>query len=290
MGSFEQAEKKFRDWRGKLIERLRRENAPERDIEVLLRPPRREHFPKVLVSYLSFPVRLAKYDHALTRGLAVNLNSYRAQKQKHVEDVVKQLDIIAGEKILFADRQGAVRRDRPVGLPGSHPALCLLGRGGEFLELEGDLFVRFGINQSTLPTDIKAASPASKSILTTSMDGMPDKVNNTITIDGTNSIINYTPHMFDSAQHGQGTAGIHGPALETDEVLFHELVHAARTINGVPGVGLEVNKGYTNEEEYTAIVLSNVYLSEKGKRNFRAGHGNRAVLPDPEGSSTTPRT
>ena len=89
--------------------------------------------------------------------------------------------------------------------------------------------------------------------------------------------------MFDSAQHGQGTAGIHGPALETDEVLFHELVHAARTINGVPGVGLEVNKGYTNEEEYTAIVLSNVYLSEKGKRNFRAGHGNRAVLPDPAG-------
>ena len=34
MGSFEQAEKKFRDWRGKLIERLRRENLPERDIEV----------------------------------------------------------------------------------------------------------------------------------------------------------------------------------------------------------------------------------------------------------------
>ena len=82
MGSFEQAEKKFRDWRGKLIERLRRENLPERDIEVLLRPPRREHFPKVLVSYLSFPVWLAKYDHALTRGLAVNLNSYRAQKQR----------------------------------------------------------------------------------------------------------------------------------------------------------------------------------------------------------------
>ena len=64
---------------------------------MLLRPPRREHFPKVLVSYLSFPVWLAKYDHALTRGLAVNLNSYRAQKQKHVEDVVKQLDIIAGK-------------------------------------------------------------------------------------------------------------------------------------------------------------------------------------------------
>jgi hypothetical protein len=152
------------------------------------------------------------------------------------------------------------------------------------MELKGDLFVRFGMNQTTLPTDIKAASPASKSILTTSMDGMPDKVNNTRTAGyGTDSIINYTPHMYDSDQHGAGTAGEHGPALETDEVLFHELVHAARATNGVPDVGLKVNKGYTNEEECIAIVLSNVYLSEKGKRNFRAGHSNKAVLPDPEG-------
>ena len=44
-----------------------------------------------------------------------------------------------------------------------------------------------------------------------------------------------------------------------------------------------MDKGYTNEEEYTAIVLSNIYLSEKGKRNFRAAHNNMAALPNPEG-------
>ena len=282
MGSFEQAEKKFRDWRGKLIERLHRENLPEREIEVLLRPPRREHFPKVLVSYLSFPVWLAKYDHALTRGLAVNLNSYRAQKNKHVEDVIKQLDIVAGEKIRSLTAKALFDEINRSGFQILILPYVFWEAGP--LELKGDLFVRFGMNQTTLPTDIKAGSPATKSILTTSMDGMPDKVNNAWTAgDGTDSIINYTPHMFDSDQHGSGTSGIHGPALETDEVLFHELVHAARTIHGWDSSSEKVNKGYTNEEEYLAIVVSNVYLSEKGKRNYRAGHDNRAVLPDPEG-------
>ena len=97
-GKFRAGREKFRDWRGKLIERLRRKMLSARDIEVLLRPPRREHFPKVLVSYLSFPVWLAKYDHTMTRGLEVNLNSYRAQKKKHIEDVRKQLDISRGRR------------------------------------------------------------------------------------------------------------------------------------------------------------------------------------------------
>ena len=64
---------------------------------------------------------------------------------------------------------------------------------------------------------------------------MPDKINNTKDDDGNDVIINDTPHMFDSPHaHGAGTSGIQGPALETDEVLFHEMVHASRRMHGVP--------------------------------------------------------
>jgi len=93
VGNFQKAEAKFQDWRSKLIQRLQAEKLlSARDIEVLLRPPRSEHVTNLSVSYLSFPVWLAKYDHKMTRGLEVNLNSYRAQKNKHMEDVRKQLE------------------------------------------------------------------------------------------------------------------------------------------------------------------------------------------------------
>ena len=99
MGTFREAQAKFPDWRTKLIEKLRQEKSlTARDIEILLRPPRAEHVPNLTVTYLSFPVWLAKYDAKMTRGLQVNLNSYRAQRKKHVDDVTRQIDEIAGTK------------------------------------------------------------------------------------------------------------------------------------------------------------------------------------------------
>ena len=57
-----------------------------------------------------------------------------------------------------------------------------------------------------------------------------------------------------------------GPGFDPDEVLFHELVHVSRQLRGkqtglpVTGVG-----NFGNEEEYLATVITNLYLSEKGK-------------------------
>ena len=76
---------------------------------------------------------------------------------------------------------------------------------------------------------------------------------------------------------------MHAPALESDEVLFHELIHASRLVNGVFSAKIKVNQGYTNEEEYLAVVISNIYLAEKGKNLFRASHSNLSALPDLEG-------
>lgn len=54
------------------------------------------------------------------------------------------------------------------------------------------------------------------------------------------------------------------PGWGPDEVLFHEMVHAARMVGGdidqVPLGG-----GYDDEEEYFGILVTNIYESEKGK-------------------------
>jgi hypothetical protein len=61
------------------------------------------------------------------------------------------------------------------------------------------------------------------------------------------------------------------PGQVADEVLFHELIHAARTMRGVVRQAF-INQDYDDYEEYLAITLANIYLSEKGQVVFRADH------------------
>jgi hypothetical protein len=75
--------------------------------------------------------------------------------------------------------------------------------------------------------------------------------------------------------------------LLRDEVLFHELVHSGRLLDGFAQVAhkLEPNPddvmpyadpdsaAYENIEEFVTILVSNIYLSEKGQKVFRASHG-----------------
>ena len=61
------------------------------------------------------------------------------------------------------------------------------------------------------------------------------------------------------------------PGNAPDEVLYHELVHASRLVNGVYD-RVPVNQKYDDEEEYLAIVLTNIYMSEKGQWRFVGDH------------------
>ena len=94
---------------------------------------------------------------------------------------------------------------------------------------------------------------------------------------GLDTTVEFSPDMF-----GAGSA-FTGPGSQPDEVLFHEMVHASRMMRG-RSFALPVNQGYGNEEEYISVVLTNVYLSEKGQTVFRANHDfppNRTLLrPD----------
>ncbi|HPF60397.1 MAG TPA: hypothetical protein P5149_13845 [Candidatus Competibacteraceae bacterium] len=65
-----------------------------------------------------------------------------------------------------------------------------------------------------------------------------------------------------------------GPGSDPDEVLLHELVHALRFTAGLSKKDHRVpfQKQYDNKEEFFAILITNIYRSECGRRNRRSGH------------------
>ena len=53
-------------------------------------------------------------------------------------------------------------------------------------------------------------------------------------------------------------------SFQPDEVLFHELVHAARYLGGdFKKTPIPKMPEYDNEEEYFAVLITNIYISEK---------------------------
>jgi hypothetical protein len=85
---------------------------------------------------------------------------------------------------------------------------------------------------------------------------------------GAHSHIRFTPSMYRPSS---------GPGQAPDEVLFHELVHASREMRGV-FFRMPANKGYIDLEEYIAIILCNIYLSEKRQEVFVGTHDGSAIL------------
>ena len=88
---------------------------------------------------------------------------------------------------------------------------------------------------------------------------------------------------FTPSEWGGGESVCSGPGTSAppDEVLFHEMVHALRDIQGLTNPVPTVNTSYLNEEEFLAIVTTNVYISAKGGTRFRANHFDDSVLWSP---------
>jgi hypothetical protein len=89
----------------------------------------------------------------------------------------------------------------------------------------------------------------------------------------------YTPQMWGPG----GWRGETDPPFYPDTVLFHELAHATRFMRGTATM-FPVNE-YGNEEEYFAIVLEWIYLSEKGQNWFRSNHSGQARRLDTWGGA-----
>lgn len=71
------------------------------------------------------------------------------------------------------------------------------------------------------------------------------------------------------------------PGYDPAEMLLHELVHALREMSGRENT-LPMGRGFDTREEFFAILVTNIYSSERGRfRPLRADHG-RGNLVDPQ--------
>lgn len=89
--------------------------------------------------------------------------------------------------------------------------------------------------------------------------------------------VEFSPSSFGSACSGVGTS--------PEEVLFHELVHAAQILHGVLDLA-PLNKApkMSNFTEFCAVTASNIFRSNLGRSGLRAGHRGRDeadTLTDP---------
>ncbi len=103
---------------------------------------------------------------------------------------------------------------------------------------------------------------------------------------GSEGIVRFSPSMFGYGASGACAAFGGAPGASPSQVLFHELAHAYRIANGVfhtrPTIGGSAS--YTNMEEFFAVVLSNVLISDptfsSGNRTLRADHSGFMPLAD----------
>lgn len=78
---------------------------------------------------------------------------------------------------------------------------------------------------------------------------------------------------FSPERHARATR----PHERPDTVLLHELVHALRYTQGLANPVPTKEPVWDNEEEYLAVVVTNVYQSVKGARPLRRGHGHQSL-------------
>lgn len=84
-----------------------------------------------------------------------------------------------------------------------------------------------------------------------------------------NAILRFLPGNYDSKS--KKFINIE-PFFAPDDVLIHELFHTARAMQGLSYFEI-TNDSYDDLEEFFAVMVSNVFLSETGRNHrLRAGH------------------
>jgi len=103
----------------------------------------------------------------------------------------------------------------------------------------------------------------------------PDEDRTQGTGKGSDAVIKFNPGVYADAM---GMAPVY-PFGRSDYVLVHELVHALSDVSGVNAETMACPDGYDNLEEFTAIVMRNVYESEVSGSGARlwGGHDGRPL-------------
>jgi hypothetical protein len=114
---------------------------------------------------------------------------------------------------------------------------------------------------------------------------------------GSNVVVHYSPRDWseDSLPAWDATtrnnwAFVNGvlpplPGDDAGEVLLHELVHALRQMSGLLDP-YPMERGFDTQEEFFAVLVTNIYTSERGRfRQLRADHGTSALFEPQEWST-----
>jgi hypothetical protein len=193
--------------------------------------------------------------HAL-RG---TVDKYKRKRKEYQDDVLRQLRMIRHFKVGQAV-QAEIARRRPF-------SVVIKPFRGDDQNAES------GLSHLTKTPD---AGPLGMTILDTAGNkALHQKQPLYGTGKGTDIRVDYTPGLWGT--HSK----VHGPGTGPDEVLLHELVHASRQIGGVAR-SRAVGGKYDNEEEFIAIMIDNIYLSEKNQTQLRAHHDGHTILASPD--------
>jgi hypothetical protein len=196
---------------------------------------------------------LAHRDHALKR----EIDKYKRRKKHYEEQINDNLAKIGGFDVgraVFAE----IRRSR-----------------------------KQGTFRPFIPKDKVNADVRADDWVAANERGMPvywDKgvIDGSGTGKGSDVTIDYSPDLFGVFNNApRHVKTLSGPASRSDEVLLHELVHASRQMNGC-FYDMPVSGDYDDEEEYLAVVIANIYLSNKTQTVFRKNHHGHHILPNPD--------
>jgi hypothetical protein len=211
-------------------------------------------YPKIAIAFPSLGDWTAIYDPRNNRGAALNQTTFFEFRDRHERTMQKLLAEIA------ASRCGA----------------ALLAQSN----------ASASFNISILPMDFVSSRDMwvkyHNNAISTS-DGIDSRVIGMYAgtaADGSNltgSGFGSSAEIFFSPERLKRT----GPGMKPDEVLFHEIVHAVRALQGVMTLSFKMGRDYDNDEEFAAVVVTNVYLSEKKQTALRANHAS-GVLRNPD--------
>jgi hypothetical protein len=237
----------------------------------LQHPKVEEHvrYPGVQVEFLAFDFWMAVYDPQRARPLKVNYQDYQRMGADHSAAVWTQVNRLAHQRAgrALLTEIAATRHWVRIGpwywwhnwsqataaaatMPGGKP-----GQSAEAKVLQacyGEPHFHGALNQrgqrvvSSCPSWPRSRTRA----------GWANGV-------GWDARTTYTPQMWGAGGWAQRPEPWYAP----DVVLFHELVHATRFMRGIHSRRL-VDRGYRNEEEYLAVVVANILLSEKGQKSL----------------------
>lgn len=214
----------------------------------------------ILLAYPTFADWRSMYDPRRNRGMAVDRQIYDEFKTRHQKQMTALLREISGRAvgravIAEACASSFVVRVFPI----------------EFVESQ-DFFMKYHRNAIATNDDQVSAVSLGMHAGTQHFKRGDEKMTRNLSGTGQGSDANV---FFSPGRIRKGR-----PGSNADETLLHEMVHAVRGMNGVNTQSFRMGGHWDNLEEFTAVTVENVYLSEKKQTALRANHG-RDTMKNP---------